>query len=81
MIVGCYSLDLYCDKPNDAHEYKEFPHEFNEEHGSTCRAEARKKGWVLNVKDGTAICPKCSGKRLARLRKLVAGIKYSTFQK
>lgn len=61
MIVGCYSLDLYCDCENSEHEYQEFPHEFTDEYGSKCRSAARKKGWILK-RDYTAICPKCSGK-------------------
>ena len=65
MIVGCYTLDLYCDNageyPDGIHEYKEFPREFTDEYGSKCRKMARKEGWTLNLKDGTALCPKCSG--------------------
>ena len=47
MIAGCYVLDLYCDKDNKAHEYKEF-----------FRINIRQK---KGQRDGTAICPKCSG--------------------
>lgn len=42
MIVGCYALDLYCDLENEAHEYKEFPHQYIDEYGSKCRKQARK---------------------------------------
>ena len=59
MIVGCYTLDLYCDLESEEHEYKEFPHEFTHEFGSRARAEARKVGWILR-RNGMAICPKCS---------------------
>lgn len=62
MIVGGYTLDLYCDRESKAHEYKEFPHEYTAELGSVTRRNARRDGWVLNMKEGTAICPKCSGK-------------------
>jgi len=62
MIVGCYSLHLYCDMKNDDHDYFEFPHEYDHELGSVCRKEAKNDGWILK-KDGTAICPKCSGKK------------------
>lgn len=64
MIVGCYTLDLYCDnaKPQDGiHEWNEFPHQFFDEFGSTCRSNARKAGWLLSEK--RALCPKCSGKK------------------
>ena len=72
MIVGCYTLDLYCDRfsvsPGEVtdehgHWYNEFPHQFTAELGSECRAKAKQRGWKLNLKDGTALCPKCSGKR------------------
>ena len=65
MIAGCYVLDLYCDKESRQHEFHEFPHQYHEEHGSTRRRMARKDGWILS-KDGTAICPKCSGKTQLR---------------
>ena len=59
MTVGGYTLDLYCDRENPAHEYKEFPHQFTYETGATCRRVARKKGWILR-RNGQAICPKCA---------------------
>lgn len=63
--AGCYSLDLYCDNSKNGgddgiHRWDEFPHQYNDEFGATCRAIARKDGWVIR-KDGTCICPKCSG--------------------
>lgn len=59
--AGCYALDLYCDNPNGEHKYGEFPHQYTAELGSECRSKARKAGWVFK-RDGTCICPKCSGK-------------------
>lgn len=61
MKAGCYSLDLYCDAENKAHEYGEFPHVFTHELGSACRKNARLAGWVIG--DERDLCPKCSGKR------------------
>jgi hypothetical protein len=58
-IVGCYTLDLYCDLDNPAHESAEFPHTFIAEHGHTCRRQAREAGWVLKPRQGKAYCPKC----------------------
>jgi hypothetical protein len=69
MIVGCYTLDLYCELETEDHEYKEFPHEYTDEYGSKCRSDARKSGWILR-RDGTAICPKCNQKR--KIIKLVS---------
>ena len=60
MWAGCYALDLYCDRENPAHAYNEFPHQFTDEMGSRCRAAARTAGWIIH-RDGSAICPKCSG--------------------
>lgn len=67
-IIGCYTLDLYCenDKPvgevDLVHSHNEFPHSFCHESGSVCRKRARKTGWRLNLKEGKAVCPKCNKK-------------------
>jgi len=62
MIVGCYTLDLYCENdgqyPDGIHSYDEFPHTYSHENGSQCRSAARKDGWKLT--QGKAICPKCT---------------------
>jgi hypothetical protein len=62
VIVGGYTLDLYCDRESTRHAYKEFPHVFYAQTGSRCRREARAVGWNL-TRGGEAICPKCSGKK------------------
>lgn len=63
MQAGCYTLDLYCDAENPEHKYGEFPHQFFDEHGRTCRARARRAGWRLARTSGEQdLCPKCSGK-------------------
>lgn len=73
MIVGCYTLDLYCAKQGEyddgIHEYKEFPHEYTSELGTKARWKARRDGWILNLKTGVALCPKCSGKQPRSLGK------------
>lgn len=59
---GGYSLDLYCDRINPAHRYDDFPWgvvQF-QTYGQSA-AWARRQGWVLH-RDGTATCPKCSGR-------------------
>lgn len=66
-IVGCYTLDLYCDNSNipdgkvtdGIHRYDEFPDSYSMELGSECRSLARKDGWLLK-RNGDAICPKCN---------------------
>lgn len=65
MIVGCYSLDLYCEKAaagvhsHHPHHVSGSPAQFTGETGGECRAQARKKGWHLDLANGRAICHKC----------------------
>lgn len=77
MIVGCYTLNLYCSKQGEwddgIHEYKEFPHEYTSEFGTRARRRARRDGWTLNINKGVALCPKCSGKRPRPLGKKEKG--------
>ena len=66
MIAGCYTLDLYCDNYNpealacNGHRFGEFPHQYHDELGSKCRAQAKADGWKVNYKTGAATCPKCN---------------------
>jgi hypothetical protein len=62
MIVGCYTLDLYCDAPNCKTTQ---PETFIHELGSTCRSLARKAGWYLTG-SGQAFCPTCTKKMKLR---------------
>lgn len=70
MWAGTYVLDLYCENSQGGggelvdkhgHKYDEFPHQYMGESGSNCRMRARRAGWIIG-RDGSAICPKCSGK-------------------
>ena len=76
MIVGCYSIDLYCDnydeihwkgRDDHGHEWREFPHTYTGKTRGECIAQARKHGWLVNDRleddGGRQLCPKCSGKR------------------
>ncbi len=68
MIVGCYTLDLYCDNESDAHNFREFPHQFTAERETDCMRQAAAKGW--RFKDNKAYCPKCAVTlKMARKRK------------
>lgn len=63
MIVGCYSLHLYCDAKDHVRVYREpgsAQAEFTAETGGECRRDARKLGWVLRMRSGRAICPACA---------------------
>lgn len=59
MMVGCYTLDLYCDRDSLRHKYGEFPHQYTGKTESSCRRQARLDGWRLNLRTGTDICPAC----------------------
>ncbi len=67
MIVGGYTLDLYCDNekpyPDGIHPFKYFPQEFVGETRQECAKEARQVGWKLNFNKRTAICPICNNKK------------------
>ncbi len=67
MIVGGYTLHLYCDGRGCLTNY---PHgrgedaryvavEFSGETGQECRKDAKKAGWIINARNGTCLCPKC----------------------
>lgn len=69
MIVGGYSLDLYCDYPDDSFEHMglaEYPGPgkgfFFAETGESARKQARQVGW--SVWKGKCLCPYC--KKLGR---------------
>ena len=68
MIVGCYSLDLYCDnfdlmkdqvEDSYGHRYDEFPHQFTGYSRPECVRNARHRGWIVNIPANKAYCPGC----------------------
>lgn len=69
MIVGGYSLQLYCDnESNHLHwwydENTRFPLEYTADGPNSyqlTRRYARREGWILK-RDGTCICPICNKK-------------------
>ena len=60
MIVGGYTLDLYCDLKDCVHRYDPnwHPAQYVAELGTSCRKQARQDGWLLS-RDGTAMCADC----------------------
>jgi len=72
VITGCYDLMLYCDVPDcnrgnygggstpGQHAYGAGHGEFTAETGASCRKQAKKRGWKLNLRTGAAICPLCA---------------------
>lgn len=66
MIVGCYTLDLYCKNypepwvKSDRHDYKEhFPTAYTGHTLAECKRDARRDGWRF-TRDGDCICPICT---------------------
>lgn len=71
MIIGCYTLDLYCDgDPECKYSMTNSPGcrnmsaQFTAETGSECRRLAREEGWILNLQEQTTVCPSCAKKGL-----------------
>lgn len=67
MIVGAYSINLYCDNWREqsdnigrdgVHELGEFPHEFAGHSKLDCFRQARAIGWKIGKERQT--CPKCN---------------------
>lgn len=73
MIVGGYTLDLYCDNPMEGGTRQErWEHMGSEEYpgagratytheesGAKARASAKAAGWILDMKNSRALCPAC----------------------
>lgn len=64
MIVGGYSLHLYCDN-NKGHRLNDSSSkaEYDDIKESFCFAKAKSDGWKIDRKNGTAICPTCRKKK------------------
>lgn len=68
MIVGGYSLHLYCDtdgcknqnaRPTQDSTGAAAPGEFNGDTKNECVKAARRRGWSLSFLTGRATCPDC----------------------
>lgn len=62
MIVGCYTMHLYCDGPGP-HGYGTMPLELTGRTEGECFAQSRKKGWKIDNHEHKAYCPKCKPKK------------------
>jgi hypothetical protein len=66
MMVGCYTLDLYCDNSSDdfhedrarGHPYGAFPKQYTGRTEARCIRAARRDGWLISRK--RVICPVCT---------------------
>lgn len=62
MIVGCYTLDLYCDTPDCSHNTRLgwIPDTYTGQTEGQCNKQARADGWKIKRKEGKAYCPDCN---------------------
>ncbi len=59
MIVGCYSMDLYCDGPHEPWEIScKFPDKYTGRTLASCRRQAVRDGWRFS-RDNRVLCPEC----------------------
>lgn len=70
MIVGCYSVDLYCDTGGDVfggecpyRGYSGSQGEFTGQTEAECLRIARKIGWKFKEGNTLAFCPQCNSKK------------------
>ena len=78
-IIGCYSLDLYCDN-EQAHwvegetwqkGYCNVPmFETIGRSRASCFRRARKAGWTIDPRTYKTRCPKCKGKKIIGIGEL-----------
>lgn len=63
MIVGGYTLDLYCDTGNPAHDLRENYEHDKASYGGIDQShavkQARRDGWTINWHERTTRCPLC----------------------
>lgn len=66
MVIGGYSLDLYCDFPDEAYKHRgsaDFPGagcaNFAAETGPLAKKLAKRAGWKIERGERRAICPSC----------------------
>jgi len=70
MIVGGYTMDLYCENIGTplagslfdvcGHRYDGGKASFFAEDSLKCRQQAYAQGWILRVSKGLAYCPACT---------------------
>ena len=70
-LVGCYSLDLYCDKNKSAAHQFTMPRQYAGRTEAECIRRARRDGWSINKRievpnsatQGRTICGTCNATR------------------
>lgn len=61
MIVGCYSLHLYCELCNEFEDGFDMPKTFAE-----AIKQAKAKGWKFSKDKKRCYCPRCKGNAFAK---------------
>ena len=69
-VIGCYSMDLYCDRDGDIYgtacrkrknDYSGGPHaQYTGHTERDCLTDARQDGWKFYQSATIAICPDCA---------------------
>ena len=61
MIVGCYSLDLYCDNREckSVSRFRMEPDVYTGRTFAGCSRKAKKDGWKIDSRRRWCICPAC----------------------
>jgi len=65
MIVGCYTMDLYCDDPEHIAIYGQQP-QWTGRDLAECKREAKRDGWTFFTPRGDppqCRCPVCSKRK------------------
>jgi len=60
MIVGCYTLELYCEVDEQRHFQDSFA-QYVGKNERECLRNARRDGWKVDKKKWQALCPKHRG--------------------
>lgn len=70
-VVGCYTIDLYCDTGGDKfagncpnRSTLDWWDEFTGASERDCLKQARSAGWTFKDRKTKAFCPKCSLRRM-----------------
>jgi hypothetical protein len=63
MIVGCYTLDLYCDGSHETTDFDErFPCQYTGTSFAHCRSRAILDGWKFSNDGKMVLCSQCVSK-------------------
>jgi hypothetical protein len=74
VIVGCYTMHLYCDHAGHVSHRGGYHDEYTGQTAGACRKEARQEGWLFDLDHNTVYCHDCQRVALRDKRqKLIKG--------